>query len=34
MWRYIKVQVCSDSPALWRFCYEVKPGVFAGVRVC
>lgn len=32
-WRYIKVQRCVDVPALVRYCYEMRPGVFAGVRV-
>jgi hypothetical protein len=32
-WRYIKSQKCAEIPSLWRFCYEIAPDVFAGVRV-
>jgi len=33
-WRYIKPQCCVEVRAIWRFCYEVAPGVYANVKVC
>jgi hypothetical protein len=32
-WRYIKMQRCADSPALFRYCYEIGPEIYVGVRV-
>lgn len=34
-WRYIKHQAAAEMPrTVWRFCYEVRPDVYAAVRVC
>ena len=33
-WRYIKMQRCAEISVVWRYCYQIAPEEYVGVRVC